>query len=330
MYGIHFDHHTLSIARDGELLASEPLAVETGAEPRAGTAALATARGRPDEVSLGHLRELGRNEASARNVARELIARLRALGVAERIDAVVAVPADLDVGALTSLRGALQAAGVDARDFVDAAALTAAAVVDRAHYVILEAGWRSATAARVAGGADCAVEEAFVSEKANLLDVYDLWLIGVAAVMVKNTRFDPLLSLAVEQQLFATLPQVAARAATEGRTEAALEEGGARFAVEVDAQLFADAAQPFYRELARLARSARIAGQGAALVLPAESRRWPGFLSRLLEIELDGVVIAPAGLAAVAASLQTFDPEVAPRLRRHVARLADHSLASAV
>ncbi len=330
MYGIHFDHHTLSIARDGELLASEPLAVETGAEPRAGSAALATARGRPDEVSLSHWRELGRNDSAGRNVARELIARLRALDIAERIDAIVAVPADLDVGALTSLRGALQAAGVDARDFVDAAALTAAAVADRGHYVILEAGWRSATAARVTGGTECAVEEAFVSEKANLLDVYDLWLIAVAAVMVKNTRFDPLLSLAVEQQLFATLPQVAARAATEGRAEAALEEGGSRFAVDVDAQLFADAAQPFYRELARLARSARIAGQSAALVLPAESRRWPGFLTRLLEIELDGLVVAPAGLAAVAASLQASEPEVAPRLRRRVARLADHGLAAAI
>ena len=27
MYGLHFDHHTLSIARDGELLSYEPLAV---------------------------------------------------------------------------------------------------------------------------------------------------------------------------------------------------------------------------------------------------------------------------------------------------------------
>ena len=29
MYGLHFDHHMLSIARDGELVAHEPLAVET-------------------------------------------------------------------------------------------------------------------------------------------------------------------------------------------------------------------------------------------------------------------------------------------------------------
>jgi hypothetical protein len=209
-------------------------------------------------------------------------------------------------------------------------ALTAAAIGDRGHYVILEAGWRSATAARVAGGAECAVEEAFLSERANLLDVYDLWLISVAAAMVKNTRFDPLLSLAVEQRLFAALPQVAARAATEGAAEAALEEDGSRFAVSVNAQVFADAAQPFYRELARLARSARIAGQGAALVLPAESRRWPGFLPRLLENEQDGVVIVPAGIASVAASLHSADPGAAPRLRRHVARIAEHALSAAV
>jgi hypothetical protein len=328
MYGIHFDHHTLSIARDGELVANEPLAVETTArDARFGRAALAAARGRPDEISLGHWRELGRNETAARNVALEMHAHLRALDVNERIEAVVAVPADLDATALTALRGALAAAGVDARDFVDSATLTAAAVVDRSHYVVLDAGWRSATATRIAGGAECSFEEAFVSERANLLDVYDLWLIAVAAAMVKNTRFDPLLSLDVEQRLFADLPSLAARAATEGKVEAVIEADGARFAVGVDAQMFADAAQTFYRELARLTRSARIAGQGAALVLPAESRRWPGFLPRLLELEQEGLVIAPAGIAAVAASLQTTISE-SPRLRRHVARVAEHSLAA--
>jgi FHA domain len=328
MYGIHFDHHTLTIARDGELVANEPLAVETAARaPRFGRAALAASRGRPDEVSLNHWRELGRNDGAARAVALELREHLRALGVAERVDAIVAVPADLDANALVSLRGAFSAAGCDVRDFIDAAALTAAAVNDRPHYVTLEAGWRSAVATRVVGGAECVVEESFVSERANLLDVYDLWLVAVAAAMVKNTRFDPLLSLSVEQQLFADLPALAARAATEARVEAALESEGSRFAVEVEAQLFADAAQSFYRELTRLARLARIAGQGAPLVLPAESRRWPGFLTRLLELEQDGLVIAPAGLAAVAASLQTFDPAApAPRLLRHVARLGEHSL----
>jgi hypothetical protein len=331
MYGIHFDHHTLSIARDGELLANEPLAVETAArEPRFGRAALAAARGRPDEVSLGHWRELGRNESAARNVAVETHAHLRALGVNERIEAVVAVPADLDAGALTTLRGALSAAGVDVRDFLDSATLTAAAVTDRSHYVVLDAGWRSAVATRVVGGADCIFEEAFVSERANLLDVYDLWLVAVAAAMVKNTRFDPLLSLDVEQRLFADLQSLAARAATEGRIEAVVEADGSRFAVPVEAQLFADSAQSFYRELMRLTRSARIAGQGAALVLPAESRRWPGFLPRLLELEQDGVVIAPAGIAAVAASLQTTNLPEQPRLRRHISRVAEHSLSGSI
>ena len=329
MYGFHFDHHTLSIARDGELLATEPLAVETAtSDPRFGRAALAAARGRPDEVSLSHWRELSSNANAARNVALEVHAHLRALSVTERIEAVVAVPADLDASALAVLRGALSAAGVDTRDFLDAATLTAAAVIDRSHYVLLDAGWRSATATRVAGGAECIFEEAFVSERANLLDVYDLWLIAVAGALVKNTRFDPLLSLEVEQRLFADLPMLAARAATEGKVEAVVESEGARFAVPVDAQLFADAAQPFYRELTRLTRNARIAGQDAALVLPAESRRWPGFLPRLLELEQDGLVIAPAGIAAVAASLQGGEPAAAPRLRRRVARVAEHSLAA--
>jgi FHA domain-containing protein len=329
MYGLHFDHHTLSIARDGELLAYEPLAVEISAsQPRFGRAALAVARGRPDLVSLTHWRELNRDDIAARHVAVEVAAHLRALGINERIDAIVAVPADLDAGALTRLRGALNAAGCDARDFVDAATVTAAAVAERGHYVILEAGWRSATATRINGGPECAFEEAFVSERANLLDVYDLWLAAVAGALVRNTRFDPLASLEVEQRLYSDLPLIAARAATESKVEAAVEADGARFVVEVETQLFADAAQPFYRELVRLARSARIAGEGSALVLPAESRRWPGFLPRLLELEQDGLVIAPAGLAAVAASLRAAEASVGPRLRRRMNRVADHALAA--
>ena len=75
---------------------------ETAArDPRFGRAALAAARGRPDEVSLGHWRELGRNESAARNVALEMHAHLRALGITERVEAVIAVPADLDAAALT-------------------------------------------------------------------------------------------------------------------------------------------------------------------------------------------------------------------------------------
>jgi hypothetical protein len=332
MYGLHFDHHTLSIARDGELVANEPLAVETGArEARFGRVALAMARGRPDEVSLNHWRELGRDEHASRSVALEVHAHLRALGVTERIEALVAVPSDLDAPALASLRGAMSAAGVDVRDFIDAATATAAAVGDREHYVVMEAGWRSATATRVSGGAQCAFDEAFVSERANLLDVYDLWLGAVAAALVKNTRFDPLASLEVEQRLFADLPALAARAALEGKAEAVVESDGARFGVNVDAQLFADAAQGFYRELARLARSARIAGDSTALLLPAESRRWPGFLPRLLDLEQDGLIVAPAGIAAVTASLQVPDAAVpTPRLRRHVARLTEHALVAEV
>lgn len=331
MYGLHFDHHTISIARDGELVASEPLAVETVTrDARFGRVALAVARGRPDEVSLNHWRALGRDENAARHVALEVHAHLRALNVTDRIEAVVAVPADLDAQALASLRGALSAAGIEVRDFADAATLTAAAVMDREHYVVLEAGWRSATATRVVGGDERVFEESFVSERANLLDVYDLWLSAVAATMVKNTRFDPLLNLSTEQHLFADLPALAARAATEGKVEAVVESEGSRFAAEVEAPLFVEAAQSFYRELARLTRSARIAGEGTALVLPAESRRWPGFLPRLLELEQDGLVIAPAGIAAVAASLQSVDATQAPRLRRRAARIADHPLAADV
>jgi hypothetical protein len=334
MYGLHIDHHLISIARDGELLVSAPIAVEFGVpEATVGQHALGVSRRRPTEIALHHWRELaipGHDDA-ARRVALEVHGHLRALGLAgSRIEAVVATPADLGTAALTQLRGALSAAGVDVRRFVDSATLTSAAVADRGHYIVLEAGWRSAIATRVAGGADCRLEESFVSENASLLNTYDLWLGAVAAAIVKQTRFDPLGTAATEERLFGELPTIAARAATEGRVEVAAESDGERFAAPIEAPLFADAAQLFYRELTRLARAARIADQSAALVLSAESRRWPGFLARVLELEQDGIVIVPAGLTAVAASMLAAEPDAQPKLERRAARLEGHPLAGSV
>ena len=166
-----------------------------------------------------------------------------------------------------------------------------------------------------------------MSERANLLDVYDLWLIAVAGAMVKNTRFDPLTSLDVEQRLFADLPLLAARAATEGKVEAFVEADGSRFAVVVEAQLFADAAHPFSASwrgshvprASRAGRGAGVAGRIAPLARfpPAAARAgtgWPGDRAR-----------RPRGRGRFAA---VRGSQFAPRLRRHVARIADHSLAA--
>ena len=113
MYGLHFDHHTLSIARDGELLANEPLAVETVGARAALRPRGAGRRARP--ARRGVARRTGASSAATKppraTWRSRCIAHLRALGVDERIDAVVAVPADLDAAALTSLRGALQRRG---------------------------------------------------------------------------------------------------------------------------------------------------------------------------------------------------------------------------
>ena len=98
MYGIHFDHHTLSIARDGELLANEPLAVETAArEPRFGARG-AGGRARPARTKCRSITGASSGATNPRRATwrARCIAQLRALGVTERIDAVVAVPADLD------------------------------------------------------------------------------------------------------------------------------------------------------------------------------------------------------------------------------------------
>ena len=216
----------------------------------------------------------------------------------------------------------MSAAGVDARDFVDSATLTAAAVVDRSHYVVLDAGWRSATATRVAGGAECVFEEAFVSERANLLDVYDLWLIAVAAAMVKNTRFDPLLSLDVEQRLFADLPALAARAATEGKVDAVVEADGVAFLRRPSTRSCSPTRRSRSTASSRASRASR-ASRGRARRSCCPPSRGAGRDSspRLLELEQDGLVIAPAGIAAVAASLQGADlpddaaPAPAPRAR---------------
>ncbi len=251
----------------------------------------------------------GATKRAARNVALEVHAHLRALGVSERIEAVVAVPADLDASALTALRGALSAAGVDTRDFLDSATLTAAAV-DRSQPL------RGARCRLAFGNRDARVRRRRMHLRRSLRERARQPARRLRPVAHRRGRRHgeehALRSAAQPRRRAAPVrrPAVARRACRHRR------QGRSRRR----SPMARDSPSPSMRSCLPTRRSrsiassrasraiARIAGQDAALVLPAESRRWPGFLPRLLELEQDGLVIAPAGLAAVAASLQTTDP----------------------
>ena len=274
-------------------------------------AALAAARGRPDEVSLDPLaRARPQRGGVAQRGARDDRAAARAgyqrahRGGGGRAGRSRSRPR------LTALRGALHAAGVDARDFVDAGGAERGG--GRRARPLRAARGRLALGHGHARGGRCRMRRRRILRQ---------------RARQPARRLRPV----ADRRGGGHGQEHALRSAAEPRGRAAPVRGAA--ADRGARRHRGQAPKPRSKKTARaspsrwrrscspMPRSLSIASsrawrvrraspdRRAALVLPAESRRWPGFLPRLLENEQDGVVIAPAGLAAVAASLQVAEAE---------------------
>src|ERR1700724_1991775 len=96
-----------------------------------------------------------------------------------------------------------------------------------------------------------------VSPRGGLSQLYQAWLDLINTAMVRQTRFDALHDATTEQQLFDALPALARDALASGVATAALTAGGERVEVPVSRDQLAHAAQPVWRELARLLHEVR-------------------------------------------------------------------------
>jgi hypothetical protein len=223
----------------------------------------------------------------------------------------VTVPVRGDANGLGNVLGILQGLGLTVDGFADAAAITVASLKTNRNVIVLELGLHHAAATSVESTAQARRRRAVVSDLGGLVELYQAWLALMSTVMVKRTRFDPFTNAATEQQLFDALPALTRQAAETGSTTAAVSNGEAKFEVSLSRDQFAEAAQPFYRELVRLLHSLRPAGAEVTLVIPEAVAAFPGFRELLEQFVGCELICVPEGFAAAATSLLDL-PEAQP------------------
>lgn len=310
-FAIELNDRSLSLARDGVVLASAPSTIfDGGGSEAAGTNAWNAVRRQPTTTSTRHLGQLISQPASSARAESLLTAELGKLLEANPPVAGehvwITAPVRSDAEGLGTLLGIAQGLGVTVDGFVDAAAVTVASVKSARSALVLEFGLHHAAAAAVDSTGQARRRRAVVSEQGGLIELYQLWLAFISTAMIKRTRFDPFTNASTEQQLFDALPSLTEQAAETGSTTAAVSNGEARFEVSLTRDQFAEAANPVYRELIRLLHALRPAGAEVTLIIPEKVAGFPGFREMLQQFIGCELITVPDGFAAAAASLIEF------------------------
>jgi FHA domain len=333
-FAIELDDRALSIARNGQILTSAPSAMfdttvgAPGALWTAGAGAIssrgsggpypthpsATAtpwkalRSRPLAVSTRHLSAvLTRRDLSPRSealVAAELKARLSSEPIAEGERIWIASPARIEVVGLSALFGITRSLSLPVDGFVDAAAVTVAALGLERNAIVLELGLHHAAATAVDSDAgQTRRRRTVLAERAGFIELYQMWLDLVSTTMVKRTRFDPLHDAATEQQLFDMLPSLARELTTTGNTTAVVTRGTDRFEAAVTRDQFAQTADTVFRAIVGLVHQLRPAGAPVSIVLPRAVTELPGLREHFEQFVGCELIAVPDGFAAAATSL---------------------------
>ena len=310
---IELNDRAVALARQGEVLVSAPSAVFDGSGADAagagapGRNAWHALRRQPRSTSSRHLGAMiGGDASSARTsalVAAELSQHLAKHPPRAHERVWVAVPVRADAEGLGSVLGISQGLGLAIDGFVDAAAVTVAALGIGRSALVLELGLHHAAVTAVDSGAQARRRRAVASDFGGLVELYEAWLTFISTAMVKRTRFDPFTNADTEQQLFDALPALTRQAAETGGTTAAVSNGENKFEVSLSRDQFAEGAQPIYRELVRLLHSLRPAGEQVSIVMPEAVAALPGLREMLQQFVGCVLVALPEGFAAAATSL---------------------------
>jgi hypothetical protein len=326
-FAIEPDDRAFALARDGVVLASSPSAVSDGsAGEAAGADAWHSVRQLPTTTSTRHLGNVLRDaQPPARALslvsaefARRLAAHPPAAG--ERIW--IAAPAGAERFGLGALLGVARQLALPVDGFVDAAVVSAAALGGTGAAIVIELGLHHVAATLIErdGGPTCR-RRSLVSPRGGLSQLYQAWLDLINTAMVRQTRFDALHDATTEQQLFDALPALARDAVASGVATAALTAGAERLEVPVTRDQLAHAAQPVWRELARLLHELRPAGSALTLLVPRAVSALPGVREALAQFAGCELVSLPAGFAAAATSLLDLTPRGAAEPVRLLRRL---------
>lgn len=223
------------------------------------------------------------------------------LGEDERIW--IATPARADARNLTAVIDTAREIGLPVDGFVDAAAVTVAALAPERNALVVELGQHHVAVTSVESGSQARRRRAVVSTRGGFLELQEAWLSLIGTAMVKRTRFDPLHDAATEQQLHAALPGMIRELGTAASVTATATIGNERFEVDLSRDQFAAAAQSVYREMLRLLHELRPAGAPMTLVMPEAVAALPALRDALQTFTGCELIAVSDGFAAAATSL---------------------------
>ena len=330
-FAIEPDDRAFALARDGVVLESSPSAVSdgsTGALP--GADGWHTVRRLPTTTSTQHAGSVLRDaQPSARALsllAAELARRLAAHPPLPEERVWIAAPAGAGRYGLGALLGVARQLALPVDGFVDAAVVSVAALGGTGPAVVIELGLHHAAATLVErdAGPTCR-RRSLSSDHGGLLGLYQAWLDLINTAMVRQTRFDALRDASTEQQLFEALPELSREAMARGVAVAALTAGGERIKMPLTRDQLIQAAQPLWREIARLLHELRPAGSALTLLVPRLVSALPGFREMMTQFTGCELVSLPAGFAAAATSLLDLPPREAADPVRLLRRLPTES-----
>jgi hypothetical protein len=326
-FAIEPDDRAFALARDGVVLESSPSAVSDGSNGALpGAEAWHAVRRLPTTTSTQHtgsvLREAQPSPRALSLLASELARRLATHPPQTGERVWIAAPAGAGRYGLGALLAVARQLALEVDGFVDAAVVAVAALGGLGPAIVIELGLHHAAATLVErdGGPACR-RRSLLSEHGGLLGLYQAWLDLINTAMVRQTRFDALHDAATEQQLFDALPELAREAMAGGVAVAALTAGGARIEVPLTRDQLIQAAQPLWREIARLLHELRPAGSALTLLVPQAVAALPGFSELMTHFAGCERVGLPAGFAAAATSLLDLPPRGATEPVRLLRRL---------
>jgi FHA domain len=334
MIAIELDDRAFSLARNGQVLSSAPSAViDTAGKTLVGADAWKALRSHPMAVSTRHLGAVLTQRALTTRAESIVAQQLKTLLTHHPVLAGerlwIASPARSETAGLGAFLGVTRDLSLPVDGFIDAAAVTVAALGLERNAIVLELGLHHAAATAVDSDSGQARRRRTVfAERAGFIELHQMWLDLVSTTMVKRTRFDPLHDAVTEQQLFDALPSLAREAATNGNTTAAITKGTERFEVALTRDQFAQTADIVFRIIIGLIHQLRPAGAPVAIVLPTPVADLPGLREQLEQFVDCERVVVPDGFAAAATSL--LDLPESPRAEDSVRLLRRLPLQSQV
>ena len=136
-----------------------------------------------------------------------------------------------------------------------------------------------------------------VNNDVGLVRLFDAWVRLIAQVFIRTTRFDPLHRGESEQALYLRLPGWLDELRREDKTTLVMEAGGKDHSIEITREQIVACAQPFYEQVAELAKALASGGQQTTLLVSKRMAELPG-LEDFLRPANENLVALPGAAGA--------------------------------